>query len=308
MSDIVVIGSLNADLVVCAESAPKGGETVLGSDFSVFNGGKGANQAFAAAKLGGDVSMLGRVGEDDYGRMLRDALASVGASVDGVRSVDGVATGVAAITVDGTGENRIVAVPGANGAYSVAELEKDTAFIRIAKIALFQLETPVQTVTKALELARASGCITILDPAPARSLGEDILSKVDYITPNLCELSLLSAHGLNEESSEAEIVEAASSLVELGAGKVLAKLGARGALLVDRSGYERIYAVNANVVDSTGAGDCFNGAFAAALSRGVIPLEAARFACSAASFSVTRHGAQSSVPSLEEVLRGAQNA
>ncbi|MDQ8186246.1 ribokinase [Pelagicoccus sp. SDUM812002] len=304
MSEIVVLGSLNADLVVSAERAPEGGETVAGSDFSVFNGGKGANQAFAAAKLGGAVSMLGRVGEDDYGRVLKAGLASVGVSVDGVRCIEGVTTGVAAITVEASGENRIVVVPGANGAYSVEELERDMPLIKGAKIALFQLEIPIETVKKALGIARDASCITILDPAPATALDEAVLTKVDYVTPNLSELSLLAACPLSAESSEAEIVDAARSLLDKGVGKVLAKLGARGAVLVERNGYERIYAVNAKAVDSTGAGDCFNGAFAAALSRGIAAVEAARFACSAASISVTRPGAQSSVPSLDEVLKG----
>lgn len=305
MGEIVVLGSLNADLVVSAARAPEGGETVVGTGFSVFNGGKGANQAFAAVKLGGEVMMLGRVGEDGYGRALKEGLAAVGASVEGVRSIESVTTGVAAITVEEGGENRIVVVPGANGGYSVAELEKDAAFFKDGQVALFQLETPIETVSKALGLARESGCITILDPAPAQILSEEILSKVDYLTPNLSELSLLSDRDLSAASSEAEIVSATRSLLELGVGKVLAKLGERGAVLVDRSGYERIYAVSAKAVDSTGAGDCFNGAFAAALSRGIAPVEAARFACSAASISVTRPGAQSSFPSLDEVLKGA---
>ncbi|MDQ8199824.1 ribokinase [Pelagicoccus enzymogenes] len=304
MADIVVLGSLNADLVVSAERAPEGGETVTGADFAVFNGGKGANQAFAAARLGGEVAMLGRVGDDDYGRRLKEGLVTVGASVEGVASIEGVTTGVAAITVEDSGENRIVVVPGANGAYSPAELEKDVAFFEGAKLVLFQLETPLETVAMGLDLARLAGCITLLDPAPARRLEDAILRKVDYLTPNLSELSVLSGESLGEESSEAEIVQAARSLLTFGVGKVLAKLGARGAVLVEENGYERIFAASVKAVDSTGAGDCFNGAFAAALSRGVVPVEAARFACSAASMAVKRPGAQSSFPSLEEVLQG----
>ncbi|MDQ8180768.1 ribokinase [Pelagicoccus sp. SDUM812005] len=305
MSDIVVLGSLNADLVVSVDRAPAAGETVPGRSFAVFNGGKGANQAFAAARMGGEVAMLGRVGDDAYGRGLLGSLESVGVAVEGVRCIEGVTTGVASITVEAGGENRIVVVPGANGAYCPVELERDAAFFKGAKLALFQLETPLETVVGGLQLARERGCITILDPAPARELGEEALSLVDYLTPNLSELALLSQRELGEESSAAEIVAAAKSLLDYGVGKVLAKLGERGAILVSRQGVERVYAVSVRAVDSTGAGDCFNGAFAAALSRGVAPLEAARFACMAASISVSRAGAQDSFPSVEEVLKGA---
>ncbi|MBK1875570.1 ribokinase [Pelagicoccus mobilis] len=302
MSKIVVLGSLNADLVVSVDHAPNGGETLTGTGFTVHNGGKGANQAFAAAKLGGSVAMLGRVGDDDYGRQLVRGLESVGVETQAVRALDGISSGVAAITVEASGENRIVVVPGSNGAYSEEELERDAQCFAGAKVALFQLETPIATVKKALKCARDAGCITILDPAPAQPLDRDVLSLVDYVTPNLSELALLTGVGLSEESSEAEIIAAAQSLLQFGVGKVLAKLGERGALLVEAKGVERIYAVSVKAEDSTGAGDCFNGAFAAAFSQGIDEIEAARFACSAASVSVTRAGAQSSVPSLKEVL------
>jgi len=302
MSEIVVLGSLNADLVVSVERAPLGGETIAGSGFAVRSGGKGANQAFAAAKLGGSVAMLGRVGDDDYGRILSQGLAEVGVDTRMVRVLNGISTGVAVITVEASGENRIVVVPGSNGAYSMAELERDADSFAEAKVALFQLETPMETVVGGLKLARESRCITVLDPAPAQRLSRDVLSLVDYVTPNLGELALLSGYELGDESSEAEIVEAARVLLELGAGKVLAKLGGRGAVLVEPRRVERDYAVQVETVDSTGAGDCFNGSFAAAISKGMPELEAMQFACSAASVSVTRAGAQSGVPSLEEVL------
>lgn len=301
MSEIVVLGSLNVDLVVSAKRAPEGGETVPGDGFSVFNGGKGANQAFAAAKLGGDVAMLGRVGDDEYGRTLVEGLAGSGVNTESVRAIDGVTTGVAVITVESSGENRIVVVPGANGAYLAEELDRDSAFFAGAKFALFQLETPMQTVVSGLGIAREQGCITILDPAPAKELSEEMLQLVDFLTPNLSELSVLSGCELGEESSDLEIVSAIQTLLEFGVGSVVAKLGSRGALLVNRSGSHRISAAKVAAVDSTGAGDCFNGAFVAALSRGEDEVEAARFACLAASVSVTRQGAQSSFPSLEEV-------
>ncbi len=306
MADIVVLGSLNADLVVTADRAPEGGETVTGSGFSVFNGGKGANQAFAAAQLGGDVAMLGRVGADDYGRNLKEGLAGAGVDVEGVRCIGDVTTGVAVITVEDGGENRIVVVPGANGEYCEAGLDRDRRAFAGAKVALFQLETPLETVAKGLSIARENGCITILDPAPAQALPAEVLSLVDFLTPNLRELAVLSARSLSDESSEAEIVSAAQSLLEFGVGTVLAKLGSRGALLVNRSGSHRIYAASVEAVDSTGAGDCFNGAFAAAFSRGVDLVESARMASLVASVSVTRRGAQSSFPSLEEVVGEAR--
>lgn len=302
MNEIVVLGSLNADLVVTVDQAPAGGQTVTGESFSVVNGGKGANQAYAAAMMGGEVAMLGRVGDDDYGRRLVAGLEAAGVNVSKVRCIEEITTGVASITVEASGENRIVVIPGANGAFSREELERDKDVFSGAKVALFQLESPLETVEQGLALARENGCITILDPAPAQILERGLLEKVDYLTPNVSELALLSKRALGDKSSEADIVAAARSLLELGVGKVLAKLGERGAVLVDGNGAQRIDAVSVQAVDSTAAGDCFNGAFAAALSRGVDEVSAGRFACSAATLSVMRKGAQSSIPSLDEVL------
>ncbi|MDQ8205243.1 ribokinase [Pelagicoccus sp. SDUM812003] len=300
MSEILVLGSLNADLVVTATRAPQGGETVAGERFEVFHGGKGANQAFAAARLGGAVSMLGRVGQDEYGVALREGLRSVGVDVERVRCIEKTGTGVAAITVDGDGQNRIVVVPGANGAYTSGELERDRDAFSAARFALFQLETPLETVAEGLRRARQGGCVTILDPAPARALDDSMLSLVDYLTPNQSELRALLGRSQEESPPMDEVIAMARSLIARGVGKVVVKLGEAGACLVGADLVVRRQARSVRVVDTTAAGDCFNAAFAVALSRGQDEAAALRFACDAASLSVTRHGAQASMPTFEE--------
>jgi ribokinase len=205
--------------------------------------------------------------------------------------------------VETSGENRIVVVPGANGAYDTSELLRGIEALSGAKLCLFQLEIPLETVHRGLLAARERGCVTILDPAPAQILSTDLLATVDILTPNLSELSILSQTPLDDETPLNKVESAAGRLLSMGVGKVLAKLGARGALLVDESGVSFAQALPVQATDSTAAGDCFNGALAAALARGESALEATQFACAAAALSVTREGAQSSIPSLEEVIR-----
>lgn len=301
MSDIVVMGSLNADLVVQVDRAPRSGETVLGKSFSVFNGGKGANQAYAAARLGASVGMIGRVGDDVYGREQVRSLASVGVSTKGIRAIDAEPTGTAVITVDGSGENRIVVVAGANGAFDVASLQQDLGLLRESKYALFQLETPLDTVVEGLRAARAAGVATLLDPAPAQPLSDATLELAEYVTPNLSELRELTDEALEDPNDTMRIAEAARSLIRRGAGKVIVKLGALGALFVAREGQELVPGYKVVAVDTTAAGDCFNAAFAVALSRGDVEGEAARFACAAAALAVTRRGAQAGMPTGAEV-------
>lgn len=301
MSDIVVIGSLNADFVVTVKSAPGGGETVTGESLTLYCGGKGANQAYAAAKLGGSVAMIGRVGDDAHGAAQIRNLESAGVAIKGIQSIGGATTGSAFIVVDAEAENRIIVVPGANGAFCREAFAEEASLLEGASLALLQLETPLETVAAALDAARGQGVKTILDPAPAQALTNEILERVDYLTPNVSELRALTGDPLPDEADEKRIALLGRRLIEAGAGKVIVKLGAAGALLIDGSEASRVSGYKVDAVDTTAAGDCFNAAFAVALGRGDREVEAIRFACAAAAVSVTRPGAQESMPSLKEV-------
>jgi ribokinase len=300
MSAIVVVGSLNMDLVLRVPRIPAPGETILGDAFQMLPGGKGANQAYAAAKLGGDVSMIGRVGRDNFGDRLRANLASVGVEVSDVRSTDHLPTGVATITVDSSGQNAIVVASGANFAWQPRESESIRGRLRGSLFALFQLETPLDFVAAALRVAKDERVTTVLDPAPAVSLPHDLLETVDILTPNESEaLILLGENPRPLDPHDASAI--ATRLHERGASRVLLKLGSLGSFYSNqkRSFFVEPYAVQA--VDTTAAGDTFNAALAVALSERQ-PIEAAmRFANRAAALSVTRLGAQSSAPSRDEV-------
>jgi ribokinase len=292
---IVVVGSLNADLVVRVDRFPAPGETVAGRDFAVIPGGKGANQACAAARMGGDVSMIGRVGADAHGELLRRSLAAAGVDVSEVRPDPCCATGVALITVDGAGENDIVIVPGANGAFTVEELEGGGGRLDSASVLLLQLEIPLATVQAAARRARWAGATVILDPAPAAPLPDTLLREVDYLTPNETELAALLG-GVRPGDETA----AARALVARGARNVVVKRGEHGALLVGAGGETVWPAFTVDAVDATAAGDAWNGAFAFALADGRSPGDAGRLATAAATVSVTRRGAQPSMPTLAE--------
>jgi ribokinase len=312
---IVVVGSLNLDLV-CAglPRFPLPGETLTGGRFATFPGGKGANQAFAAARLGALVSMVGAVGDDRDGDLLRENLSRAGVDVDHVSRDAEAATGVALILVTETGQNEIVLAPGANGAFTPSRLEPSAARIGDGKIVMLQLEIPLETVVAAAVRAKASRARVILDPAPARPLPDALLAYVDYLTPNETELCALTGGGsLSEDAGEDEgaWLAAASRRARslLGPGRarcVLVKLGAQGALLVTNEGEKRFAVAPVKVVDTTAAGDAFNAAFAVALLEGQSEEGAVAFACVAAAVSVTRAGAQPSMPTRAEVdaLRG----
>ncbi len=302
---IVITGSLNMDFVVVTKHLPAPGETVLGRDFRTIPGGKGANQACAAGKLISpeiaDVRMVGRVGTDVFADQLRASLASAGVDVSAVLSTPAEATGVALIEVDETGQNSIVVASGANFRITPADIEETRGSFAGVRCALFQLETPLATVQAALGLARSEGATNILDPAPAQPLSSELLDLVDILTPNESEACLLlgrkaSAVGLGEAP------EIAAALMALGARSVVLKLGAAGAFYLDSAGLQFHapgFAVQA--VDTTAAGDTFNAAFAVALTEGNAIPEALRFANAAAAISVTRPGAQASVPTRAEV-------
>ena len=296
---IVVIGSLNMDFVVAVERLPMPGETIFGHGFRTIPGGKGANQAYAAARLAGHgsvVRMLGRVGADGFGRALKANLRDVGVDVSGVLDTVADATGVALIHVDAAGQNSITVAPGANALLAPSDIGP----LEGARCVLLQLEVPLETVAEGLRKARQHAAIGILDPAPARELPNEILALVDIATPNENEACMLAG----VTPSRLDPTEAAAigrRILERGAGSVIVKLGDRGCVYC---GAERTIAVPpipVRAVDSTAAGDTFNAALAVALVEGLSIEDALRFANAAAALSVTRGGAQTSAPARAEV-------
>jgi ribokinase len=296
---IVVAGSLNADLVVTADRFPEPGETVIGRDFAFFPGGKGGNQACAAARLGGRVEMIGGVGNDAYGALLTESLRSSGVDVARIRR-HSVSTGVALITVDGDGQNEIVVVPGANGLLSPEALLREGDCFAGAAVLLVQLEVPLPAVKTAMELAREAGAVVILDPAPVVDGAESLLALADYVTPNESELAAL-AHADGLARSDGATAAQARTLLARGARHVVAKLGSRGARLFSSEEDVAWPAIPVAPVDSTAAGDVWNGAFATALAEGRSAVEAGPLANAAAAFSVTRRGAQPGMPTRDQL-------
>ena len=295
---VVVVGSLNMDLVTRASRLPRGGETLVGQSFATVPGGKGANQAVAAARLGADVAMIGCVGSDAYGAQLRDALLVEGIDCQAVNEVEG-SSGVALIVVDDSRQNAIVIVAGSNGQLTPASLLAFDAVLQAAEVIVCQLEVPMDTVGYALKRARALGKTVILNPAPASGpLPADWYAAIDYLIPNESEASALS--GVPVDSLDAAKV-AATHLLNAGAGKVIVTLGSQGALFADGQGFEHLPTPKVQAVDTTAAGDTFVGGFAAALANGQGEAEAIRFGQVAAALSVTRAGAQPSIPTLHDV-------
>ena len=307
---LLVVGSINLDLVASARRIPLPGETVSGNTFNTFPGGKGANQAVAAGRLGAPVSMIGRIGNDAFGTQLRASLEAAGVDTKAVE-VAPTSSGIALITTAEDGQNAIVVVPGANGELSPRELEKHLALIRDAGIILAQLEIPLETIELLATIARRENIPLMLDPAPARALPSSLLASVDWLTPNETETLTLLQRSATELSSN-EVEDAAQQLLKLGSHNVLLKLGDRGCYVALASG-ERVLvpAYRVKPVDTTAAGDAFNGAFATALLRGSDPVASVKYAAAVAAISVTRHGAQPSMPAQAEVenfLRDAKTA
>ncbi|MBN1814018.1 MAG: ribokinase [Anaerolineae bacterium] len=290
---ITVVGSLNMDLVVRAPRIPRPGETILGGEFHTAPGGKGANQAVAAARLGGQVSMVGRVGSDAFAQSLLDGLAADGVDHTFVTQDPQAATGVAFIVVDDAGENSIVVASGANMRLSPADVDAAEAAIAAADVLLLQLEVPLPAVVQAARVAHAHGTTVILNPAPACPLPHELLSLIDVLVPNESEAARLTRLPIGDR---AEIEAAAVVLCELGVDTVALTLGERGALLVGEGERELIPAFEVTPVDTTAAGDAFVGGFAVALAEGRSLTDAVRWANAAGALATTKLGAQPSLP------------
>lgn len=302
MSSIIVIGSLNMDVVAVAPHLPLAGETLIGSKYWDAPGGKGGNQAYGAARLGADVSMLGRVGQDNYGTRMRANLEAVGCDTRGLKTAEG-ASGVALIFVAESGQNSIIVVSGANDRYTPADVRADKALLAGAKLVLLQLENPYNTVAEAARLGREAGARVVLDPAPApASLPNELLRTIDIITPNESEAARLSGSPASSLSlDEARVI--ARKLQAMGPKTVIMKLGEQGCLLLDGESATHAAAPTVTAVDTTAAGDEFNAALAVAISEGATLADACRFAVHAAALSVTKLGSQASMPSRLEFDR-----
>jgi ribokinase len=303
--DIVVIGSINTDHVCRTPHVPVPGETVLGSDLATIPGGKGANQAVAAARLGGRVHMVGRVGEDDAGKRLREGLKRDGVDVKHVRVTPGVSSGCAIILVDKRGENSIVVAPGANARVTPADVDAALPLLRRAAVVVLQLEIPLATVRHAIAICRRLGIPTILDPAPVppRGLPRELFA-ADVLTPNQVEAQLLFRPGSAPAQALRVPEQVSRALLAKGAGAVVLKLGARGSFYADSAGTARsARAFKVKVVDSTAAGDAFTGALAVAMSEGQRPVDALPFANAAGALCCTGYGAQPSLPTRRDVER-----
>lgn len=295
---IVVVGSSNTDMIIKLDRIPRPGETIIGGQFSIAAGGKGANQAVAAARAGGEVDFVACVGEDMFGQEATEGFVKDGINTDYVFKDKGSASGVALIFVDQKGENSIAVASGANAKLLPKHIDSAKDVIISAEILIMQLETPLETVNAAAALAAANGVKVILNPAPACPLEDDILKNVSILTPNESEAELLTGTKVKDEKSADE---AAQTLLLKGIETALITLGSRGAYLAAPGIREIIPSFEVKAVDTTAAGDVFNGALAVALAENKPLPDAVRFASAAAALSVTKLGAQPSAPDREEI-------
>ena len=295
---VVVFGSINMDLVVRTPRFALPGETLTGRTFFTAPGGKGANQAVAAARLGAPTFMVGRVGGDVFGDALIASLQASGVHTDAVFKDTSQPSGTALITVDDRAENQIIIVPGANGQMGEQDLERMHQVLGSSGVLLLQLETPMPGVIAAARLARQHGLVVVLDPAPAVPLPDELYQTIDWITPNESEAALLVGFPVSDESSARQ---AANVLHQRGVDNVVIKMGARGAFWSHPAGDQLLPPFRVQPVDTVAAGDAFNGALAAGLEAGLLPAEALRRACAVGAISTTRPGAQPSMPTLSEL-------
>ncbi len=299
MGKLLVVGSLNMDTVVRVENMPKPGETILGKEICYVPGGKGANQAYAMGKLGADVAMIGCVGKDENGQILIENLKSVCVDTAAIQVIEKEPTGIAFITVEKTGQNSIIVLSGANFSLTEQWIMQQQKYIEDCDVVIAQLEIPLQSVCRAVELAKQKGKMVILDPAPALGkLPKVLLQNVTLLKPNETELQALTGMPTNTEQ---EIVLAANTLLKQGVEQIVVTLGEKGAVLVTKEGFRSFPAKKVKAVDTTAAGDTFMAALALKLSENASIEEAVSFAMTASFLAVTKKGAQSSVPSYEEV-------
>ncbi len=299
MKKVLVIGSLNIDLSVRLNTMPLVGETILGKSLNYIAGGKGANQAASIGKLGGNVAMLACVGDDGFGKVEIDTLSSLRVDTSRIKIKKDIPTGTALIYVDDNGNNSIVVIAAANDYCDIDYIRENEDLLKESDYILMQQEIPYESVEYVAKKAKELGKTVILNPAPARQLSDELLSNIDYLTPNETELMKITSLSCNDDK---EIEKACKYLLEKGVKNVIVTLGENGSMLVNKDLVEKISAFKVKSVDTTAAGDCFNGAFVTSLSKGDSLKEAITFASKAAAISVTRKGAISSLPSLKEIL------
>lgn len=292
MSEIVVVGSINTDLVFVSQKRPKAGETILGDEFLTIPGGKGANQAVASAKLGKDVSIIGCVGNDIYGEKMLENFIANGVDTSMIEVLD-ISTGVAGIMVDNE-DNSIVVIPGANKLLSKAMIDKHMDVLKGAKVVILQLEIPMDVIEYVIDICHQNHIISILNPAPARKVPEQLIEKVSYLTPN------------EHEAVEIFGKQAIDDLLKQYPNKLIITQGDQGVVFFDGQYKRHIASLSVDVVDTTGAGDTFNGALATCLVSGQPLLEAIEYANKVAAISITKYGAQGGMPTREDVERWGQ--
>ncbi len=309
---VLIIGSSNMDLNVYLERLPKPGETITGGVYKQFLGGKGANQAVASVRSGAKTVFIGKIGKDTFGDQMLSRLKAEGIDTSHIFRDPNEASGVALIMIDSNGENIIGVAPGANFGLTPDEVKIKSDLIKNAGAIVVQMEISIETIDTIFRIASQGTAIKILNPAPLKPVPLDILKKIDIIIPNEGELLRLHSFSIQKElsgSNEEKIKQASKNLTKLGVKTIITTLGKKGALIYygDKDKFEIIPALKVQAVDTVGAGDCFNGCLASALSKGKTILEAAKFATAAASIAVTRKGAQKSMPYYEEIIKKIKN-
>lgn len=298
MKKVLVIGSLNMDMIVSVDNIPKVGETVISNSVEEYSGGKGGNQAVACARFEADTYMMACIGMDQNGEILKDDLVREGIATKGIIRHWKNNTGIAWITAEKTGQNSIVVIPGTNNAFTREDIDRNEELIKEADVILLQMEIPFEVVEYAIEKGRENNAFIILNPAPAKELSEGILSKVNILTPNESELDILTkSSGLKTEEEKAKY------LVDLGVENVICTLGDKGALFVNDKEVIHFTPLKVKAIDTIGAGDCFNGVLAAEISRGKEIKEAIEIAVLASAVSVTKKGGQVSMPRRQDIVK-----